>query len=63
MLCISMLLLLLLFDDVYIYDMYIYDIYIYINNELYIDVCQSTPSRCEYLWTSCECIVDASRCE
>jgi hypothetical protein len=29
MLCISMLLL-LLFDDVYIYDMYIYDIYIYI---------------------------------
>jgi hypothetical protein len=61
MLCISMLLLLLLFDDVYIYDMYIYDIYI--NNELYIDVCQSTPSRCEYLWTSCECIVDASRCE
>ena len=48
MLCISMLLL-LLFDDVYIYDMYIYDIYIYINNELYIDVCQSTPSRCEYL--------------
>lgn len=46
---------------VYLWHVYLW--YIYINNELYIDVCQSTPSRCEYLWTSCECIVDASRCE